>query len=53
MDDHVTDSPAAHRFEMPVGDTIAAYCRLEDGKVVHAHRGARAVLGSETWLQAS
>jgi predicted GNAT family acetyltransferase len=38
MDDSVTDNPAAHRFEMPVGDTIAAaYYRLGDGKVVLTH----------------
>ena len=38
MDDHVTENPAAHRFEMPVGDTVAvAYYRLEDGKVVLTH----------------
>jgi hypothetical protein len=38
MDDSVTENPAAHRFEMAVGDTIAAayYC-LEDGKVVLTH----------------
>jgi uncharacterized protein len=38
MDDHVTENPAAHRFEMAVGDTLAAaYYRLEDGKVVLTH----------------
>jgi uncharacterized protein len=38
MDDSVTENPAAHRFEMAVGDTIAAaYYRLEDGKVVLTH----------------
>lgn len=38
MDDHVIDNPAAHRFQMPVGNTIAAaYYRLEDGKVVLTH----------------
>jgi uncharacterized protein len=38
MDDSVTENPAAHRFEMAVGDSIAAaYYRLEDGKVVLTH----------------
>ena len=38
MDDSVTENPAAHRFEMAVGDSIAAaYYRLEDGKVVLIH----------------
>jgi predicted GNAT family acetyltransferase len=38
MDYSVTENPAAHRFEMAVGDAIAAaYYRLEDGKVVLTH----------------
>ena len=38
MDDSVTENPAAHRFEMAIGDTIAAaYYSLEDGKVVLTH----------------
>ena len=38
MDNQVTDNPASHRFEMRVGDIIAAaYYRLEDGKVVLTH----------------
>jgi uncharacterized protein len=38
MDDSVTENLAAHRFEMAVGDSIAAaYYRLEDGKVVLTH----------------
>jgi predicted GNAT family acetyltransferase len=38
MDDRVADNPTAHRFEIPVGDTIAAaYYRLEDGRVVLTH----------------
>jgi predicted GNAT family acetyltransferase len=38
MDDNVTENPAAHRFEMAVGDAVAAaYYRLEDGKVVLSH----------------
>jgi uncharacterized protein len=38
MDNSVTENPAAHRFEMAVGDAIAAaYYRLEDGKVVLTH----------------
>jgi uncharacterized protein len=38
MDNTVTENPAAHRFEMTIGDAIAAaYYRLEDGKVVLTH----------------
>jgi uncharacterized protein len=38
MDNSVTENLAAHRFEMAVGDSIAAaYYRLEDGKVVLTH----------------
>ena len=38
MDDGVIENTAAHRFEMAIGDTIAAaYYRLEDGKVVLIH----------------
>ena len=38
MDNTVTENPAAHRFEMAIGDAIAAaYYRLEDGKVVLTH----------------
>lgn len=38
MDDSVTENPTAHRFEMVIGDAIAAaYYRLEDGKVVLTH----------------
>jgi len=38
MDNQVTDNPASHRFEMPVGDIIAAaYYRLEDDKIVLTH----------------
>jgi predicted GNAT family acetyltransferase len=38
MDNSVTDNPAAHRFEMAIGDAIAAaYYRLEDDKVVLIH----------------
>lgn len=38
MDNTVTENPAAHRFEMAIGDAFAAaYYRLEDGKVVLIH----------------
>ena len=38
MDDSVTENPATHRFEMAIGDSVAAaYCRLKDGKVVVIH----------------
>jgi predicted GNAT family acetyltransferase len=38
MEYSVTENPAAHRFEMTVGDAVAAaFYRLEDGKVVLTH----------------
>lgn len=34
----VIDNPAAHRFEMAVGDTVAmAYYKIEDGRYVFTH----------------
>ena len=38
MDCCVIENPAAHRFEMTIGDAVAtAYYRLEDNKVVLIH----------------
>lgn len=38
MNDSVTENPTAHRFEMAIGDAIAAaYYRLEDGRLVLTH----------------
>lgn len=38
MDYIVRDNPASHRFEMPIGESLAAaYYRLENGKVVLIH----------------
>ena len=38
MDNKVIDNPAAHRFEMAIGDDLAtAYYRIEDGRYVLTH----------------
>jgi predicted GNAT family acetyltransferase len=38
MDDRVIENTAAHRFELAIGDSIAAaYYQLENGKVVLLH----------------
>jgi uncharacterized protein YciI/predicted GNAT family acetyltransferase len=38
MDDSVVENPEAHRFEMTIGDAVAAaYYRLNDGNVVLTH----------------
>ncbi|WP_445501671.1 GNAT family N-acetyltransferase [Microvirga sp. G4-2] len=38
MDNSVIENPTAHRFEMVIGDAIAAaYYRLENGNVVLTH----------------
>ena len=36
--DEVTDNPAMHRFELPIGDEVAAaYYAVEDGRMVFTH----------------
>jgi predicted GNAT family acetyltransferase len=38
MDGNVIENREAHRFEMAIGDAVAAACyRLEDGEVVLTH----------------
>jgi predicted GNAT family acetyltransferase len=37
-DDTVTDNPAEHRFELQIGDEVAAaYYAIEDGRMVFLH----------------
>jgi predicted GNAT family acetyltransferase len=37
-DGEVIDAPATHRFELPVGDEVAAaYYAIEDGRMVFTH----------------
>ena len=36
--DEVIDNPAMHRFELPIGDEVAAaYYAVEDGRMVFTH----------------
>ncbi|GAA4128477.1 GNAT family N-acetyltransferase [Aminobacter aganoensis] len=38
MDEHVVDNPAMSRYELAIGDEVAAaYYRIEDGRVVLVH----------------
>ncbi|MBF9234924.1 GNAT family N-acetyltransferase [Microvirga alba] len=38
MDDSIVDNPVDHRFQLAVGESIAAaYYRLKDGKVILTH----------------
>jgi hypothetical protein len=37
----VIDNPAMHRFELPIGDEVAAaYYAIEDGRMVFTHTEA-------------
>jgi hypothetical protein len=40
-DSEVIDNPAMHRFELLIGDEVAAaYCTIEDGRMVFTHSEA-------------
>jgi len=47
-DGEVIDNPAMHRFELPIGDEVAAaYYAIEDGRMVFTHTEAPFALSGQ------